>query len=80
MNLTFSRTSLKSLAKCQKKIRANIVEAIGELPDKGDIQKLKGQALKNVYRLRVGEYRVVYLRDGDEILILKIETRGNIYQ
>lgn len=80
MNLLFSRTSLKSLAKCQKKARASIVEAIAGLPDRGDIQKLKGQTLKNVYRLRVGEYRIVYLRDGEEIRILKIETRGHIYK
>ncbi len=80
MNLTLSRTSLKFLAKCQKKTRAVIVDAITGLPDKGDIQKLKGQTLKSTYRLRVGEYRVVYLWDGDDIRIVKIETRGQVYR
>ena len=80
MNLTLSRASLKSLAKCQKKTRASIVQAIEGLPGRGDVQKLKGQALKNVFRLRVGEYRLVYLWDGEGIRILKIETRGHIYK
>ncbi|MCK7536943.1 MAG: hypothetical protein MZV63_41275 [Marinilabiliales bacterium] len=50
------------------------------MPGKGDIRKLKGQAIKNSFRLRVGRYRVVYIGRGDEIRILKIDTRGDIYK
>lgn len=80
MTLFFSRRSIKFLAKCEFKTRAVIVEAIGELPGKGDIRKLKGQAIKNSFRLRVGRYRVVYVEEGDEIKILRIDTRGDIYK
>jgi len=80
MTLSFSRRSIKSLAKCELKTRAAIVEAIRELPSKGDIRKLKGQAIKNSFRLRVGRYRVVYVEEGDEIRILRIDTRGDIYK
>jgi|WetSurSiteA1Bulk_404760.scaffolds.fasta_scaffold92123_2 mRNA interferase RelE/StbE len=80
MNLSFSRTSLKSLEKCEPKTRAAIVEAIRELPDEGDIQKLKGRVIKNAFRLRVGRYRVVYVREGDAIRILRIDTRGGVYK
>ncbi|MCK7478184.1 MAG: type II toxin-antitoxin system RelE/ParE family toxin [Candidatus Moduliflexus flocculans] len=80
MTLSFSRRSIKFLAKCGLKTRTVIIEAIGELPGKGDIRKLKGQTIKNTFRLRVGKYRVVYVDDGDEIRILKIDTRGDIYR
>jgi mRNA-degrading endonuclease RelE of RelBE toxin-antitoxin system len=80
MILSFSRTSLKFLEKCELKTRAAIVEAIRELPDKGDIQKLKGQAIKNAFRLRVGRYRVVYVWEGTAIKILRIDTRGDVYK
>jgi mRNA interferase RelE/StbE len=80
MTLSFSRRSIKFLAKCGLKTRTVIIEAIGELPGKGDIRKLKGQTIKNTFRLRVGKYRVVYVDDSDEIRILKIDTRGDIYR
>jgi mRNA-degrading endonuclease RelE of RelBE toxin-antitoxin system len=80
MALTYSRTSIKFLAKCEPKTRAAIVEAIRELPDKGDIQKLKGQVIKNAFRLRVGRFRVVYVWEGDAIRILRIDTRGDVYK
>jgi len=80
MALTYSRTSIKFLAKCEPKIRAAIVEAIRELPDKGDVQKLKGQVIQNAFRLRVGRYRVVYVWEAYEVRILKIDTRGDVYK
>lgn len=80
MILFFSRRSTRFLAKCELKTRAVIVEAIRELPGKGDIRKLKGQAIKNSFRLRVGRYRVVYIEEGNEIRILRIDTRGDIYK
>jgi mRNA interferase RelE/StbE len=80
MILTFSRTSLKFFEKREQKTRAILLEAIRELPDKGDIQKLKGQVIKNAFRLRVGRYRVIYLWESDEIKILDIDTRGDVYK
>ncbi|MBP9779036.1 type II toxin-antitoxin system RelE/ParE family toxin [Candidatus Gracilibacteria bacterium] len=45
-----------------------------------DIKKLKGY-IDNLYRLRVGDYRIVYEKRGDEliILILKVGHRKDIY-
>jgi len=57
-----------------------IVEAIEGLPDHGDVRKLKGQVIKNTYRLRVGRYRVIYVWEKDEIKILDVDTRGDIYK
>lgn len=80
MKPSFGRKALKFLSRCGEKERGRLVEAIGELPAKGDIRRLRGQVVKNMYRLRVGSHRVVFVREGDEIKILKIDTRGDVYK
>ncbi|NJE31271.1 type II toxin-antitoxin system RelE/ParE family toxin [Thermococcus sp. 18S1] len=44
-----------------------------------DVQKLKGYG--NVYRLRVGQYRVIfeYLKEDRVVKILKVGKRENVY-
>jgi mRNA interferase RelE/StbE len=53
--------------------------AISRLPE-GDTKHLKGY--KGFYRLRVGEYRVIYVIKQDELIIavLSIGNRGDIYK
>jgi mRNA-degrading endonuclease RelE of RelBE toxin-antitoxin system len=80
MSVFYSKTSLKHLSKLGRDVRENIVSAIDGLPDKGDIQKMRGQTLKNVFRLRVGRYRILYIREADAIRVLDIDTRGDIYK
>jgi mRNA-degrading endonuclease RelE of RelBE toxin-antitoxin system len=80
MNVFYSKTSLKFLSKLGEDMRAKIVSAVDGLPDRGDIQKMRGQTLKNVFRLRVGRYRILYIREADAIRILDIDTRGDIYK
>ena len=80
MSVFYSKTSLKYLSKLGKDKRENIVSAIDGLPQKGDIQKMRGQTLKNVFRLRVGRYRILFIRETDAIRILDIDTRGDIYK
>jgi len=41
-------------------------------------EKLKG--LKNIYRVRVGDYRIVFRRTKEEIFIVLIGHRKEIYQ
>jgi len=80
MKPSFGRKALKALARYGEIERARLVEAIGELPGKGDIRKLKGQVTKNTHRLRVGKHRIIFVREGDEIKIVKIDTRGDVYK
>lgn len=80
MKPSFGRKALKSLARYGEIERTRLVEAIGELPDKGDIRRLKGQVTQNIYRLRVGRHRIIFVREGDEIRIVKIDTRGDVYK
>ena len=80
MNIFYSKSSLKYLLKLEKKKRVNIVSAIDQLPENGDIKKMHGVSIEDLYRLRIGEYRILFLWKGPDIKILDVDTRGDIYK
>lgn len=59
--------------------RRRIVGAIERLPDSGDIKRLQGH--KDLFRLRVGAYRVLYTVDNGCFVIYIVDAgnRGQIY-
>ncbi len=79
MRIVYSRTSVNYLRKLNKELQRRLIESIEKLPDYGDIKKLKGRRVKNMYRLRVGKYRVIFVLEEEEIKIVDINTRGDIY-
>lgn len=76
MLINYSKQAIKFLNKQDKPTRVRIVEAINQLP-KGDVKKLQGE---DSYRLRVGDYRVIFDRNGDILYINKIDSRGQVYK
>ncbi len=62
-----------------KNEKRRIVEALRRLPDQGDIKRLQGYG--DLFRLRVGSYRIIYSVDGEKLLIIVIDagSRGQIY-
>lgn len=77
--LTYLRNAYKTLADYDKDIRIRIITAIEKIPQ-GDIKKLQGEKHPPLYRLRVGKYRIIYHIEENEIVIAKIDTRGDIYK
>ena len=59
--------------------RRRIVDPIERLPDSGDIKRLQGH--NDLFRLRVGPYRIIYTVDNGEFVIYVIDAgnRGQIY-
>ena len=59
--------------------RRRVVAAIEQLPNGEDIKKLKGHS--DMFRLRVGEYRIIYTVDNGELIVYVIDAgnRGQIY-
>ena len=57
-----------------------LLRAIYSLPHVGDIKPLSGQ--ENVYRLRVGNYRVIYSIHDDVLTVevMAIGNRGDAYK
>ena len=76
MEIRDSKQAIKFLSKQEQSVRRRIKEAIENLPD-GDVVKMRGQPY---YRLRVGNFRVLFTRDGHIIAVTKIENRGQVYQ
>ena len=59
--------------------RRRVVSAIEQLPNGGDIKRLKGH--EDFLRLRVGEYRIIYTVDNGALIVYVIDAgnRGQIY-
>lgn len=77
MRLLVTKSAEKAIKKLDKVTRARIIAGIKNLPS-GDIKKLKGYV--SAYRLRIGDYRVIYTFDGYTITISDVLPRGESYK
>jgi mRNA interferase RelE/StbE len=84
--IRYSKSAIKFLSKLDKKTVSRIREAISGLavePPIGDIKVMQGYD-DGRKRLRVGSYRVIYRKEGQEILeiifVIDIGNRGDIYK
>jgi len=78
-NIEWKEHSLQNLEKLESSISRRIIKKVEELsenPFSKDIKKLKGSS---DFRLRVGDYRVIFCIEQDTIHILKVGHRKNIY-
>jgi mRNA interferase RelE/StbE len=76
--VAFSRRAVKDLDVLSRKEFNRIIEGCRRLedaphPDGKHIKKLKGH--EDLYRLRVGEYRIIFEWKGEEINIVTVLTR-----
>jgi mRNA interferase RelE/StbE len=60
-------------------VARRIVEAVERFATTGhgDVKRLKG---REGYRLRVGDWRVLFLMDGETITITRVRPRGGAYR
>lgn len=77
--IIIEKAAQKFLDKQEKDKRIRLYKAIYKLPNGTDIKKLKGS---NLYRLRVGDCRILYTVDGTIRLIdiENIDNRGDVYK
>ena len=76
MEIRYSKQALKFLQKQSKQVQLRIIKAINKLPA-GDVKKMQGM---NYYRLRVGDFRVIFSNDGTVLMVEKIGNRGEVYK
>lgn len=78
--IEIDKKAVKFIAKQPKPQRERILSAIYKLPQDGDIKALQGYG--NYYRLRVGDYRIIYTLDHDVLLVrvVAVGNRGDIYK
>jgi mRNA interferase RelE/StbE len=76
VKIVLSHAADKDVKRLPANLRKRIVTAIAKLPA-GDVKKLQG---REGYRLRVGDFRVLYEVEGDTITVLAVGPRGGIYR
>ena len=80
-NILYKKSVQRDLKKFSKAEASRIVDQIEkELSEKADTYPvLKGQ-FAGLRKYRVGDYRVVYAILGDDVLILRIGHRREVYK
>lgn len=76
MNITITSKAEKQLRKLSRIDQIIIAKKLRALPD-GNSTQLVG--IKNAYRVRVGDFRIVYVKNGDTIEIVLIGHRKDVY-
>jgi mRNA interferase RelE/StbE len=76
LDIHYSKQAVKFLQKQDSVARERIIKAVRRLPS-GDVKKLQGEP---GYRLRVGDYRVIFDHEGNVLMVIKIDNRGQIYK
>lgn len=78
--IEFDKRAIKFISKQPKPQRERLFRAISILPLSGDIKAMQGHP--GYFRLRVGDYRVIYTVDNNVLIVRVIEVgnRGDIYK
>ncbi len=80
--LTIEKAAQRSLARVPQPYQDRMIEAIGGLADAPRPTGAKKLAGRMAWRIRVGDYRVIYEVDDDshKILVVSAGNRRDIYR
>jgi len=75
-----AQRKIESLPLRTRKRIGNAIDALAENPRQQGIKKLKGA--EDLYRLRVGDYRIIYSIEDGDLIVIVVNTghRKNIYR
>lgn len=77
IEIQYLHQAVKQIKALDKPTKQRIKSGIDKLP-LGDIKKLKGYS--TTFRLRIGDYRVLFDLQGDTIIINTVLPRGEAYK
>ena len=77
MKYVFSKSTKKALERLDASTKQRIRSGIYKLPD-GDVKRLQG--FSDLYRLRVGDWRIIFTMTATEIFIEDVLPRGSAYK
>ena len=78
--IKFSREAAKQYKKLPKEYKSLVEIALFRLSEglELDLKPVEGE--KDVYRIRVGKYRVLFIKFNKTVLAFKISPRGDVYK
>ena len=84
LEIEFGSPAKRFLKKCDKPLRRRLIEKIEKLrvePFPPDVKRVKGKKGHNVFRVRVGDYRIQYviLIKRNQLFVTDIDKRGRAY-
>jgi mRNA interferase RelE/StbE len=76
----FSREAARQYKKLPKEYRCLVEVVLFRLSEgsKLDLKPLQGE--KEVYRIRVGKYRILFTKFNKTVLVFRISPRGDVYK
>ena len=77
MRYVFSKSSKKAIERMDASIKQRVRNGIYKLPN-GDVKRLQG--FTDLYRLRVGDWRIIFTMTSTEIFIEDVLPRGSAYK
>lgn len=81
VKIEYKKSVLRDLKRIEiseiKRITLNLEKTLTENPHEGI--SLKGE-FEGLFRLRIGDYRIIYAKTREGVLILRIGHRGKIYK
>lgn len=82
LEIRWHRQALKTLRRLPRDEARRIVNRIEQYARRpqslaGSVKTLRG---REGYRLRVGDWRVIFTREGEILAILRIGARGKVYK
>jgi mRNA interferase RelE/StbE len=80
-NIRFKKSVFKDLDGIHPKHRKQILDdlEVGTCYNTNKVKALKGE-YKGLFRIEIGDYRVIFTKIGDGVLILRIAHRKEVYR
>lgn len=79
LQVEYTNKASKELKRAGKPVSARIMQDVRDFArtGQGDVANLKGK--DGGYRLRVGDWRVIFTLSGGKLVILRVSPRGAAY-
>jgi mRNA interferase RelE/StbE len=78
--IRFSREAAKQYKKLPKEYKSLVDIALLRLSGGLELDLEPVQGEKDVYRIRVGRYRVLFTKFNKTVLVFRISPRGDVYK
>ncbi len=79
MKIDFTKVARKQLKGFGKAVQIILIKRINDLGKLG-VDERKLQGFKQIFRSRVGDFRIVYRKTTNEIVVILIGHRREIYR
>lgn len=80
LEVEFSRQAAKQYKKLPKEYKTLVDAALAKLSEGLGLDLKPVEGKKDVYRIRVGKYRVLFAKLDKAVLVFRISPRGSAYR